>query len=185
MGALTAAFAPTSAAATSGLGNGSFEQLDIAPDYFQNFVSGESIGTWQVSLGSVDLIRANFWQAADGRQSLDLNGSGASPLGGVQQTVTTRPGETYELVYSLAGNPGGEPTLKTGTVLVNGAVVQSFSFDTSSSTKADMRYQTRKVKFIATGLSTTLQFKSTTEGAYGPVIDDVDVSRCACSGATS
>ncbi|MCA2230474.1 choice-of-anchor C family protein [Nonomuraea aurantiaca] len=184
MGALTAAFAPTSAAATSGLGNGSFEQLDIAPDYFQNFVAGESIGTWRVSMGSVDLIRANFWQASDGRQSLDLNGSGDRPVGGVQQTFATRPGETYEVVYSLAGNPGGDATAKTGAVLVNGAVVQSFSFGSSTSTREDMRYQTRKVRFIAIGLSTTLEFRSTTEGAYGPVIDDVDVGRCAC-GATS
>ncbi|GAA3255540.1 hypothetical protein GCM10020216_092080 [Nonomuraea helvata] len=180
-GALAVALAPTPAAATAKLGNGSFEQLDITPDYFQNFIIGESIGTWQVSAGSVDLARTNFWQASDGSQSVDLNGGTDSPPGGVRQTIATRPGESYEVVFSLAGNPGGLPTVKTGQVLVNGAVVQSFSFDISGATKANMGYQTRKVRFTATGLSATLEFRSTTSSAYGPVIDDVDVDRCACS----
>jgi choice-of-anchor C domain-containing protein len=181
VGALAAAFAPTSAAATTGLQNGSFEQLDVVPDYFQTFTVGESIGGWVVSMGSVDVTRKNFRQASDGSQAVDLNGTSDNSPGGITQTFTTRPGENYQVVYSLAGNPTGAPTLKTGQVLVNGNVVQSFSFDTTNTSPSNMGYQTRKVTFTATGLSTTLEFRATSGGAYGPVIDDVSVERCACS----
>ncbi|GAA4621622.1 hypothetical protein GCM10023196_010620 [Actinoallomurus vinaceus] len=172
-----AAFAAAPASATSGLANGSFETPVVRPGTFQTFAGGQFIGPWRVTGASVDLIGAGFWQAADGRQSLDLSGGAA---GGVIQTFSTRPGVRYEVIYSLAGNPQGPPAVKTGQVFINGALAQNFSFDVTGHTIANMGYVTRAVTFRATGVSTTVQFTSTTNTAFGPVIDDVGVDRCGC-----
>ncbi|MEV0403034.1 choice-of-anchor C family protein [Actinoallomurus sp. NPDC050550] len=172
-----AAFAAAPANATSGLADGSFESPVVRPGTFQDFAAGQSIGPWRVTNGSVDLIGAGFWQAADGRQSLDLS---AGSAGGVTQTFSTRPGVVYEVIYALAGNPDGSPAVKTGQVFINGALAQNFSFDITGHTRANMGYVTRAVRFRATGVATTVQFSSTTNTAYGPVIDDVAVDRCGC-----
>ncbi|GAB3988428.1 hypothetical protein GCM10029978_110790 [Actinoallomurus acanthiterrae] len=100
----SAAFAATPANATSGLADGSFENPVVTPGTFRTFDAGQLIGPWRVTSGSVDLIGAGFWQASDGRQSLDLSGRSA---GGVAQTFATRPGVMYEVIYALAGNSRG------------------------------------------------------------------------------
>ncbi|MCO6008251.1 choice-of-anchor C family protein [Actinoallomurus purpureus] len=173
----SAAFAAAPANATSGLADGSFETPVVTPGTFQTFSSGQLIGPWRVTNGSVDLIGGGFWQASDGRQSLDLSGGSA---GGVTQTFATRPGVIYEVIYALAGNPQGSPAVKTGQVFINGALAQNFSFDVTGHTVANMGYVTRAVRFRATGVSSTVHFSSTTNSAYGPVIDDVGVDRCGC-----
>ncbi|GAB3988425.1 hypothetical protein GCM10029978_110780 [Actinoallomurus acanthiterrae] len=70
--------------------------------------------------------------------------------------------------------------MKTGQVFINGGLAQNFSFDTTGHTPANMGYVTRAVRFRATGVSSTVQFSSTTNSAFGPVIDDVAVDRCGC-----
>ncbi|MGK5531129.1 choice-of-anchor C family protein [Streptomyces sp. URMC 129] len=156
--------------------NGSFESPFARTDSFTNFPAGQFIGPWQVSSGSVDLVDDGLWQAAEGDQSLDLNGSNT---GAVAQTFTTTPGETYTVTYALAGNPAGGPALKTGRVLLDGQNIQDFSFDITGTSLTDMGYIKRQVTFVATGATTTLSFVSTTPGsAYGPVIDDVQVTSC-------
>ncbi|MGW7691916.1 choice-of-anchor C family protein [Streptomyces asiaticus] len=163
------------AAAVSRFDDGSFETPRVSANSFVNLTSGQTIGPWRVTAGNVDLIGDGFWQAAEGDQSVDLNGGGA---GTVEQTFTTVPGKKYSVTYSLAGNPVGGPTMRTGKVLVNGQNFQDFSFDVTGKTTADMGYVTREVTFVARGTSTTLAFASTNGGAYGPVIDDVMVSAC-------
>jgi len=73
---------------------------------FSTFTTGQSIGPWTVTAGSVDLIGPGFWAAADGDQSLDLDGTSA---GTVSQTFATTPGTTYTVSYALAGNPARRP----------------------------------------------------------------------------
>ncbi|MCP2257158.1 choice-of-anchor C domain-containing protein [Streptoalloteichus tenebrarius] len=161
--------------ALSHFDDGSFETPKVNPGTFQYLTSGQSIGPWKVASGSVDLIGAGFWQAAEGDQSVDLNGQGP---GTVSQTFTTVPGTTYTVTYSLAGNPGGVP-LKTGRALVDGQNFQDFSFDITGKTAANMGYVTRQFTFVARGSSTTLAFASTTpNSAHGPVVDDVRVRAC-------
>lgn len=163
------------AAAVSRFDDGSFETPRVAANSFQTVGTGGSVGPWDVTAGNVDLIGAGYWQAAEGDQSVDLNGNGP---GTVSQTFTTVPGKKYTVTYSLAGNPQGGPAVKTGKVLVNGQNFQDFSFDTTGRTNANMGYVTREVTFVATGTSTTLAFASTTTSAGGPVIDDVLVRDC-------
>lgn len=167
--------AALAAPAASHFDDGSFETPRVAANTFVNLGTGKTIGPWTVTGGNVDLIGAGFWQAAEGDQSVDLNGGNA---GTVSQTFTTVPGKRYTVTYSLAGNPAGGPALKTGEVLVDGQNFQNFSFDITGKTMANMGYVTREVSFVATGATTTLAFASTKPGAYGPVVDDVTVRHC-------
>ncbi|MEV0532016.1 choice-of-anchor C family protein [Kitasatospora sp. NPDC050463] len=174
--AVTADRAGAQSRALSRFDDGSFETPKLAANTFTGLTAGQSIGPWRVTTGSVDLIGADFWQAAEGDQSVDLNGSGP---GTVTQTFTTTPGATYTVTYSLAGNPEGGPALKTGRALVDGQDFQDFSFDITGKSRAAMGYVGRQFTFVATNASTTLAFASTTAaGAYGPVVDNVQVKEC-------
>ncbi|MFJ2111445.1 MULTISPECIES: choice-of-anchor C family protein [unclassified Streptomyces] len=165
------------AQAASRFDDGSFEYPRAAANSFSTLTAGQSIGPWQVTAGTVDLIGAGFWQAAEGDQSVDLNGGNA---GAVDQTFTTVPGATYTVSYALAGNPGGAPAVKTGRALIDGQNFQDFSFDITGKTFANMRYVNRQFTFRATNSTTTIGFASTTaNSAYGPVLDDVQIERCA------
>jgi len=172
---LTATGPAQAEALGGGIANGSFETPALPPGSAQAFVGGQSIGAWKVNAGgSVDVMTSGFWQAADGKQSLDLNGD--SP-GGISQTFNTLGLLTYRVSFKLAGNPVGGPTVKTGQVLANGHVVGNFSFDTTGKTTTNMGYVSKAV-FFPGGGSTTLQFRTTTPDTFGPVIDDVDVQSC-------
>lgn len=177
-GLLALAGTATAAPAVSRFDDGSFEYPTAPANGFQTYGTGSSIGPWKVASGAVDLIGAGFWQAAEGDQSVDLN---ATTPGTVAQTFTTVPGRTYTVTYSLAGNPGGGPSVRTGRALVDGQNFQDFSFDVTGKTFADMGYVTRQFTFVARDDTTTLAFASTTaNSAHGPVLDDVLVHGC-CS----
>ncbi|MFE9096670.1 choice-of-anchor C family protein [Streptomyces sp. NPDC007264] len=171
------------AQATTAFSNGSFETPIVAPNVFQTFVPGQDMGLWQVESGTVDLVDNSYWQAAEGNQSVDLNGGGP---GAVSQTFTTKPGTKYTVTYDLAGNPVVDPTysppVKTGKALIDGQTFQDFTFDTTGKTPTNMGYVTRQFTFVANNTSTKLTFAGTNVGSHGPVIDDVRVqSCCSCS----
>ncbi|WP_229925155.1 choice-of-anchor C family protein [Streptomyces sulfonofaciens] len=157
--------------------NGSFEYPIARANSFTTYPAGQYIGPWAVTSGAVDLVDDGLRQAAEGDQSLDLHATGA---GAVAQTFTTVPGQTYTVTYAPAGNPAGGPVVKTGRVLVDGQNVQDFSFDVTGKTFTSMGYIRRQVTFVATATTTTLAFASTTPNAYGPVVDDVQVTSCHC-----
>jgi choice-of-anchor C domain-containing protein len=166
--------APANAAA--GFTDGGFETPAAPPGSFQEYSAGQSFGPWTVTSGSVGLNGPGFWQAADGGQSLDLDGA---DTGAVAQTFATHLLTRYRVTYSLAGNPDDIPAVKTGKVLVNGVLAQNFSFDTTGRTRTDMGYVTKQFTFLSSSTSTTLGFVSTTTpGGYGPVIDKVSVDSC-------
>lgn len=71
--------------------------------------------------------------------------------------------------------------MKTGQVLINGALAQSFSVDATGHTLAKLGYVTKAVGFQAIDVSTTVQFNSTTNTGFGPIIDEVAVDRCGCA----
>jgi choice-of-anchor C domain-containing protein len=174
---LAGAGVATAAGTVSRFDDGSFEYPTAPANAFQTFSAGQTMGPWRVTSGSVDLIGAGFWQAAEGDQSVDLNGQGP---GAVTQTFTTVPGATYTVTYSLAGNPGATPVVKTGQVLIDGQDFQDFSFDTTGKTNTNLGYVTRQFTFVANNPSTTVTFISTTsDSARGPVLDNVQIQRCS------
>ncbi|MGH3793478.1 MAG: DUF642 domain-containing protein [Pseudonocardiaceae bacterium] len=202
LGGLGVALAPSSNAATTVSGGGSggsggssegcrnapgdsFETPVVTPNTFRTLSKGQTIGPWTVSQNNVDLIGKGFWQAADGVQSVDLsgsNGSGTGLEGGVARTVETDalplPLFTYVITYCLAGNPDGGPTVKTGQVLVDGTPIQNFSFGTSGKSRSTMGYRPETASFTSPGPNATVEFRSTTPTAYGPVIDKVSIKKC-------
>ncbi|MDH6139322.1 MULTISPECIES: choice-of-anchor C family protein [Kitasatospora] len=175
LGSATALAAPAQARTPSRFDDGSFEYPIAPANSFTEPGTGQSIGPWQITSGNVDLIGAGFWQAAEGDQSVDLNGSTA---GTIAQTFTTTPGTTYTVTYSLAGNPAAGPTVKTGHADIDGQDFQDFSFDITGKSTTTMGYVGRQFTFVAANSATTLSFASTTTGYAGPVVDNVQVLPC-------
>ncbi|GGP85958.1 choice-of-anchor C family protein [Saccharothrix coeruleofusca] len=170
--------AAASARVAALFGNGGFETPRAPQNSFTNLGTGSAIGPWRVTGGNVDLIGAGYWQAAEGDQSVDLNG--VQP-GAVSQTFDTIPGVRYDVGYSIAGNTAAGPVVKTGRALVDGQNFQDFTFDITGRTPAAMGYVTRAFSFVATNPTTTLTFASTTpSSANGPVLDNVTVKPCGC-----
>jgi choice-of-anchor C domain-containing protein len=179
-----AAAAPAAQARTAQpaplLANGGFEDPAIPANAFIRYGTGSTVGPWRVTQGNVDLTGANFWQAADGRQSLDLEGSES---GTVEQRLSTRIGGCYTVTFALAGNPDGGPTVKRGYARVaqhtlgHPTVQKNFIFNTAGKSRANMGYVPQRFRFRAFAPVSTLAFASTTGGGYGPVIDAVSVTQ--------
>ena len=151
-----------------------FETPAVAGGY-QRYPAGTRIGQWTVTSGDVDLSSTALWQAAEGRQTLDLGG--ARP-GAVARTVPTTPLLTYRISYALAGNYVGAPAVKTGELRVGGKAVQSFTFDTTGRSRDRMGFTRHTAYVLARSSATTIEFASTTPGGHGPLIDDVRVDSC-------
>ncbi|MEV8635866.1 DUF642 domain-containing protein [Streptosporangium sp. NPDC051023] len=171
---LTSMGAPASAEAAPVVGNGGFETPVIAGQALYD--TGSGIGEWNVTTGSVDLIgRDGPWRAARGRQSLDLTGN---RRGAIEQTISTTPGRCYTASFALAGNTYGAPVVKTGYARVTQGLLltqKDFSFDTTGKTPQSMGYVWERFTFCAQDSSAVLSLASTTDGLYGPVVDDVVV----------
>lgn len=178
LGAAMPAHAGTTALPVPLFTNGGFESPVVPEQAFTRFVTGGTIGAWRVTAGDVDLVGTGYWQAAEGRQSLDLEGSGP---GRIEQSLPTRFGGCYAVTFRLAGNPDGGPSLKRGYARVTPSRIghpvaqKSFTFDTTGRTRADLGYVPRRFHFRAFSPRVTLSFASTTGGGYGPVIDGITV----------
>jgi choice-of-anchor C domain-containing protein len=162
------------------LANGGFEYPAIPANAFIRYGTGSTVGPWRVVDGNVDLTGANFWQAADGRQSLDLEGSES---GRVEQRLATHVGGCYTVTFALAGNPDGGPTVKRGFARVvshtlgHPTVQKNFVFSTAGKSRAKMGFVPQHFRFRGLASTATLSFASTTGGGYGPVIDAVTVTQ--------
>ncbi|MBN2011650.1 choice-of-anchor C family protein [candidate division KSB1 bacterium] len=173
----------TNVFATNLILNGSFEQsiYSETPGYsFKTLTAGTgnatAINNWTVNSGSIDYIY-NYWQASDGKYSLDMSGAVA---GGIQlsQSINTVLGKQYLVSFDMAGNPDNKATgvIKTLEVAVAG-ISNTFTFDVTSTDKSNMGWQTNSFIFTASGTSTILNFKSLTNTPYGPALDNVSVTQ--------
>jgi choice-of-anchor C domain-containing protein len=131
-----------------------------------------AIRGWVVTRGSIDYIDS-YWQHAEGRRSLDVNGL---VRGGISQTVKTTKGQRYRVTFSLAGNPAlaEDKGMKMLGVRA-GESGTAFAFDTTGRKNADMGWVTRTWDFVASGDQTTLEFYSLSGTTCGPALDNVSV----------
>ena len=154
--------------------NGGFETPRMAQTAtWETVALGSRMGAWKVSAGSVDLIDKDYWKPAGGIQSLDLSGAEA---GTIYQDIKTKPGARYRLTFALTANVDGGPTQKDLRVSF-GPVSKTFHMTQTSTSRAEIRWHTVSRVFASTGPVTRLTFASLTPTAYGPVIDNVTVTR--------
>jgi len=170
--------------------NGSFELGGSTPCNTFNIPAGSSLITgWVVSTGNIDWYGAApncGWQASDGVASIDLVGSGAGGIGGIQQTFDTVAGSTYQVSFDLAGNYAALPVVKPLAVTLNG-VTTNYTFDTTGAGLLNMGWTTKTLSFVATGSTSTITFVSDVSGLggsnnAGAVIDNVRVLAAGAAG---
>jgi choice-of-anchor C domain-containing protein len=165
LGAVTAQATPFS--------NGSFE-TPASPftQPFTTLLSGSTaIDSWTVGGNSIDWI-GTYWTPQDGDRSLDMSGNNA---GSIAQTFDTILNQQYEVKFWMAGNPAGDPDIKTQNVAA-AAANANFTFDLNGYDLVNMGWVEKSFLFTATGTSTTLTFTSLDNTAYGPALDNVSVN---------
>ncbi len=154
--------------------NGTFERPVVANGVK---VDGTAdLAGWVAESGNVDLC-ARYWQPAEGHQSVDLNGLAPASI---YQDLVTRAGTIYTLRFALAGNPD-DPGRKRIEVFWGGSRLDTVEFDSQGRTRSQMGWVYRKYFVTAAGAQTRLQFRSATQGAGGPALDDISV--CAAASA--
>lgn len=146
--------------------NGSFEKPLVAEGSLSTFNVGQKFSSWLVvgDSGNVELIGENFQfggfdlPAAKGKQWLDLTGSSTTTTG-VQQTVSTDPGKSYTLIFSVGttNNPGGVLGFTSKVnVLIDGKLLDSVK--TNSGQGNQQTWERFKLKFKAKKGKTTIAF---------------------------
>jgi hypothetical protein len=135
--------------------NGSFE----SPGGFGNFIlpGGSTFVTgWTTVLTGIEYFNATgFGGAADGVMVVDLANYVYS-TGGIEQTVDTVVGNTYEIAFS-AGNYLGSGRTGTGVVKVTvDGVTQTF--DTAIATTSTTVWKQISFEFVASQAQTTVRF---------------------------
>jgi choice-of-anchor C domain-containing protein len=153
--------------------NGSFE-LPPGILTYRVFNTGTDLPGWIVEQGTVEIV-GPYWQAAEGVQSLDLNGI-FEDIGTISHPLSTMPGQRYKVRFAYAGNPEGGPAIKTTKVFWNDTLLAEVSFDTTGRSLTDMGWVYYEYEVTAASTSSLLKFQSTTPSFCGPALDDVSVT---------
>jgi choice-of-anchor C domain-containing protein len=164
---------PASAININLIKNGSFENSSLGSgfDFVELSTDSTAINDWKVTSGGIDYINTH-WQNSHGNFSLDLSRLEA---GSIAQTFVTQPGSQYSVSFDLAGNPFGNPTVKTLRLSAGGSS-HDFNFDVTGKTSENMGWLSKTFSFVASGNSTTLSFASLDNTAHGPALDNVVVT---------
>ncbi|MGH9358259.1 MAG: DUF642 domain-containing protein [Terriglobia bacterium] len=149
--------------------NGSFESPLAPVGGFSNFNSGSTgITGWTVVGPQVSIVSGSYtsfgltFPAEDGNQWLDLTGDVSNNVEGVEQTVATTPGATYNLSYFVGNqvNPGGPyGTTSTVKVFVDGTLIQTSTNSLGAGGKTQV-WEPFSTSFAAASASTTLEFQN-------------------------
>ncbi|MGQ0701041.1 MAG: DUF642 domain-containing protein [Panacagrimonas sp.] len=168
----------TTTANAAPFSNGSFETPvlgGVSAPSFQTIPTNGTIGAWAVVLGNVDVV-GTFWDAADGAQSIDLNGQ---EPGAICQAFDTLAGTDYTLNFALSRNgaTGVSPASATLGVFVDGNLLGTFTHN-APWTQTDPAWESKEVSFTPTTAATVVCFSSLapTSGDGGPAIDSVTLS---------
>jgi choice-of-anchor C domain-containing protein len=149
--------------------NGSFETPEVGTNLV-NYTT--TFAGWTVTEGSIDILGNS--QAADGDQSVDLNGR---VPGRIEQTFDTAEGARYEVRFELSKNHGLNLNSQVARVEVSaGDESEVFTFANNTS-PIDQKWAAHTFEFTADGASTTMCFESLTGDFNGPALDNVEVVR--------
>ena len=153
--------------------NGGFEDPPGIAGYIC-FGTGQQLPGWTVESGTVEVV-GPYWQAAQGQQSLDLNGV-FELYGTIFQEVSTVPETHYRVRFAFAGNPEGGPPGKSIKVFWGAQELGNLSFDTTGYAFTNMGWTYYEFDVTATSTASRLRFQSTCTSFCGPTIDDVSVT---------
>jgi hypothetical protein len=183
--AALAGFIGNSAVAANLIKNGSFEKPTVSQGQLMRFDTGQTIGPWTVvgASGNVDLFGPDFtyqgctFNAKKGKQQLDLTGASDTATG-VQQTIKTRAGTTYNLSLYIGAIDSSciDGATSTVNVFVDGTQITSFAY-TAKSAGTTARWKKFSTQFQATQSSTTIAFingdlsADTYDGIDGVVVE--------------
>jgi choice-of-anchor C domain-containing protein len=150
--------------------NGGFE-TGPAPEAFTGLGAGSTaIAGWTVTGGNIDLI-GDFWRAAEGAKSLDMNGSTA---GSIAQTFATEVGHRYEVHFALAANFDDQRV--HGIRAAAAGTSQDYYANAAGHTANAMGWSNQSFQFTATDVHTTLEFAGLDPSYWGAALDNVSVT---------
>jgi choice-of-anchor C domain-containing protein len=129
---------------------------------------------WEIVAGSIDLVGPASGQAAEGVQFVDLNGNDPIGPGTISQVVNTLPGHVYRLSFRMAGNPNGDPVVKTLDASF-GTTTQSFSFNITGHTNLNLGWVEQTLDTLSCESEQRITLRTTTTGQRGPNVDAVSV----------
>jgi Protein of unknown function (DUF642)/PEP-CTERM motif len=158
LAATVAALGASPAQATNLFVNSSFETPSVT---YQALGAGSTAITgWTTVLSGVEHFSPSAFgvgAAADGLMVVDLANYTYLNGGGLEQSVATVPGQSYDLSFA-AGNSLSSGRTGTGIIKVtlNGAT--TLSFNTAVASSAAMAWEQRSFSFVASGTSTLLRF---------------------------
>jgi choice-of-anchor C domain-containing protein len=163
--------------------NGSFEvgPPDDGNPFVTLYPGDISIHNWSVvGSDSIDYI-GSYWVASDGKKSIDLSGYGP---GAIEQTFDTIPDREYLISFDYAGNPGYDTSmpglniqsLQASVDSGSQLITEDYTFDAAGQSFSDMGWLSAQFTFTADADTSTIRFSSLTESAFGPALDNVNVS---------
>ena len=155
--------------------NGGFETPIIVP-HFQTFNVGDtSLALWDITAGSVDIVRSTTWPPFEGNNSLDLSGFNHGTL---EQSFATSPGSSYTLSFHYGNHPGVISSSAQVSVL-GASTLLSQSVIHSGSTSVIMNWTPFEANFVADSTVTTLVFVGTgptNQQDTGTALDAISVA---------
>lgn len=165
-------FSVASYGATVSIENGSFEQPGTFTGTYQSLPAGSSvISGWTIGGAGVDLI-GTYWSASDDDYSVDMNGANPGSLS--QNVENLQVGEEYQITFDMAGNPDNGPVAKQLLVSI-GTDSETFQFDTTGKTRANMGWEQRIFTFVADNTMNVLSFTGIGAGAWGAALDNISI----------
>jgi Protein of unknown function (DUF642) len=121
----------------------------------------------------VSVVDNGLWQAFEGTQSLDLNGT---QPGSISQSLATTAGTEYSLSFAYANNFNAGNPVATAEVKVSGiSTLLDQTITHSGSTANNMAYSRFSADFVADSRTSTLQFTALNSGPWGIALDAVSV----------
>ena len=174
-----AAPVPKGAQSANLIVNGSFEDMKDDEASKPQEKGSTAITGWVVTRGQIDVTQqnGNEWKAHHGKRALDLHGSPG--FGGVEQTITTKPGKKYKVTFRMSGNPGVPEHKKVQLGVRAAGQDKEFELSMEGHTYQDLKWAEQTWEFTTKEKATVIEFHTampaTSKRFGGPLLDDVKV----------
>ena len=143
------------------------------PTVETTYNSGQTVGDWTVTSGSVDLEPTSILSGPNGSLVVDLSGHDAGTI--ISSAMPTIAGQSYQVTFALNGNySGGDVDAKDIRVSVAGDS-HDLTIEHIGTDWKNEAWEYRTITFVAESTSTQLSFSSLEGDAFGAYLADVSV----------